>query len=186
MICSTSHETADSTRLEIAINDFNASRGFVEVQWVFSRPPREDNDPLHRPDRKIDEAKQIPAAFYEEVTSLHSSLPEVFQFIFTVENMQKDHSNHWLMRSLHVDAARVKELYTKYNSIFYGDAVHAMPIYRGLGGNHAILDALELARALDQQNTASPEQTSRVIPRLIDEQSKRWLEGIDASQRMFS
>ncbi|KAI4859643.1 hypothetical protein F4820DRAFT_439195 [Hypoxylon rubiginosum] len=44
----------------------------VHITWVYSRPPRGDADPLHRPNRAVSGARDIPTEFFEEIGALQA------------------------------------------------------------------------------------------------------------------
>ena len=129
--------------LQIAINQYNATN--VDLSYTYSRPAR-PHDPLHRPNRPKVRATDIPEGFYRELQEL-KGLEPAFTEIFDAVNVRKDRVLHWLMRSTLGTESAVRELADR-GVILMGDAVHAMPILGGEGGNHAIKDSVDLAKRI--------------------------------------
>ena len=123
------------------------------ISYVYSRPARSGQDPLHRPERPVDAARDIPQALYEEITKLQD-LGEPFQWIFNVVAMKSDKILHWLMRSSLPARDELKEV-SKLGAVFIGDSVHATPILGGLGANSAIQDAIQLAEHIAHHGTSN-------------------------------
>lgn len=128
-------------RLEISMSNRTASG--VDVSYTFSRPAKDVDDPLYRPDRCIAAAKDIPEAFYQEVEGLRD-LDGPFAGIFDGEKVRGDRMLHWLMRSVMPVLDEAHKLVSQ-GVMLIGDAAHAMPILGGEGANVAIQDAMELA-----------------------------------------
>lgn len=114
------------------------------MSYTYSRPARENNDPLHRPDRLIPGATDIPEKFYEELGALKDLEPP-FKAIFDPEEVRDDRVLHWLMRTLTPDPGEAQRL-AEHDVILIGDAVHAVPILGGEGANIAIRDGIDLAQ----------------------------------------
>lgn len=56
----------------------------VHLNYTYSRPAKKNNDPLHKPDRLIPGAADIPEEFYGELAALQDlKLP--FKVIFDAE-----------------------------------------------------------------------------------------------------
>lgn len=128
--------------LGISVDDISGSQ--VNLSYTYSRPAKESNDPLHKPDRPIPGATDIPEAFYEELELLQNLDPP-FRAIFDVEEVRGDRVLHWLMRTLMPDPSEAQRL-AKHNVVLIGDAVHATPILGGEGANMAIRDGIDLAQ----------------------------------------
>ena len=127
--------------LEISVNDI--SKSHVDLSYTYSRLARENIDPLHKPDRLIVHAIDVPEEFYDELEALQGLEPP-FKAIFDAEKVRGDRVLHWLMRTLMPDPGEAKRL-AKYDVILIGDAVHATPILGGEGANMAIRDGIDLA-----------------------------------------
>lgn len=130
-----------NTLLEISVNDTSGSD--VSISYTYSRPAKENNDPLYKPDRPIPSASLIPEDFYEELATLQDLEPP-FKMIFNAEKVRRDRVLHWLMRSLTPDLSEAQRL-AKHGVILIGDAAHATPILGGEGANMAIRDGIDLA-----------------------------------------
>lgn len=128
--------------LRISVNDISGSH--VDLSYTYSRPAKENNDPLHKPDRDIPGATKIPAEFYEELEALQDLKPP-FKLIFDAEAVRGDRVLHWLMRTLMPDPSEMQRL-AKHGVVLIGDAAHATPILGGEGANMAIRDGIDLAQ----------------------------------------
>ena len=126
--------------LQIAISQYTATH--VDLSYTYSRPAR-PYDPLHRPNRPITSATDIPEEFYTELQELQALEP-AFTELFDAGNVRNDRVLHWLMRSTLGTESTIKELADR-GVLLLGDAVHAMPILGGEGGNHAMKDGVDLA-----------------------------------------
>lgn len=128
--------------LKISVNDISGSH--VDLSYTYSRPAKENNDPLHKPDRPIPGATDIPEKFYEELEALQDlKLP--FKVIFDTVAVRGDRVLHWLMRTLMPDPSEAQRL-AKHGVVLIGDAAHATPILGGEGANMAIRDGIDLAQ----------------------------------------
>jgi len=129
---------------QIAVDNFE-STGEVNITYIYSRPAR-FKDPLHRPNRQINEADAIPEEFYLEVSEL-PGLGTPFKETFDVEKIRKERILNWLMRTSLVDLGELKRLRGE-GLVVIGDAVHALPVLGGDGANVAVTDAVHLANIL--------------------------------------
>lgn len=125
---------------QIAVNQY--AETYVDVDYTYSRPARQ-NDPLHKPDRPIPGATDIPEEFYAELQEL-KDLGQAYKEMFDVTKVRQDRVLHWLMRSTLGTEEEIKGL-TGRGVLLVGDAVHAMPILGGEGGNNAMKDGVDLA-----------------------------------------
>ena len=133
----------DDVVFQIAVNQYAAT--YVDVNYTYSRPARQ-NDPLHKPDRPIPGATDIPEEFYAELQQL-KNLGQAYKEIFDVTKVRQDRVLHWLMRSTLGTEQEIKDL-TDRGILLVGDAVHAMPILSREGGNNAMKDSVDLAEHL--------------------------------------
>lgn len=131
----------EDVRLEISVKDVSSS--YINLTYTYSRPAREGEDPLHRPNRSKSAAKEIPERFYQELAAL-PKLKAPFDAIFDPEKVRKDRLLHWLMRQHAPDEAVLTSGSDK-GLLLIGDAAHATPILGGDGANTAINDAFDLA-----------------------------------------
>ena len=127
--------------MQVAINEKKEDQ--VSLSWVYSRPSRGSMDSLHKPDRPLSGATEIPAEFYEEVGAM-KGLDQLFEEVFDQEKLKTDRILHWLMRTTSIGVEEFHAL--ACNGIFFmGDAAHAQPILGGQGANNAIKDGIHLA-----------------------------------------
>ncbi|KAI4861656.1 FAD-dependent monooxygenase [Hypoxylon rubiginosum] len=123
----------------------NLTPTLAHLDWSYSRPARGDDDPLYRPNSTGEEAKQIPQALLDELATC--SLAEPWAQILSAEAIRQHSVFHWTSR--YVSMARSDaDAAAERGVVFVGDSWHAMPIFGGEGGNHALVDGVELAAAL--------------------------------------
>lgn len=134
----------DDLVLNISINEQQGD--MVSVSWIYSRPARGSADPLHKPNRPVSGATDIPEEFFDEVETL-SGLNQPFKEIFDAEKLRMERILHWLMRTVLVKQQALHAL-AKKGVFFMGDSVHAEPILGGEGANNAITDGIELAKCI--------------------------------------
>lgn len=124
----------------------NITNTTVHMDWTYSRPSIPDNDPLYNPDITSEEAKVIPEALVEEINE--RKLGEPWSLFLNGEAMRGHRVYNWLTRCVTMEKRDVDSV-AKKGVVFVGDSWHAMPIFGGEGGNHAIVDGVELARGLE-------------------------------------
>ena len=160
--------------LEISVNDISGSH--VDLSYTYSRPAKEHNDPLHRPERPIPGATDIPEEFYQELAALQDLEPP-FKAIFDAEEVRGDRVLHWLMRTLMTDPSEAQRL-AKHGVVLIGDAVHATPILGGEGANMAIRDGIDLAQHIATHGIDAFDAFSK-------SKFAVWKKSIDNSKRMI-
>lgn len=136
--------------LQTYVNDYG--KGQISISYTYSRPARPDLDPLHKPERPLAGATDIPEEFYQELNGLEA-LDEPFKTIFNPEEIRKVRTLHWLMRSALVPESDVLAL-AKEDIHMLGEALHATPIIGSNGANVAISDGLELGECLASRSDA--------------------------------
>ncbi|KAI1358959.1 FAD/NAD(P)-binding domain-containing protein [Xylaria arbuscula] len=130
--------------LNISVNEQQAD--IVSVSWIYSRRAKSPTDPLHKPNRPVSGATDIPEEFFDEVGALQG-LPQPFREVFDAEKLKSDRVLHWLMRTVLVSHQELDALAEK-GVYFMGDAVHAEPVLGGEGANNTITDGIQLANCI--------------------------------------
>lgn len=159
---------------QIAANQYTAT--YVDVDYTYSRPARQ-NDPLHRPDRPIPGATDIPEEFYAELQEL-KDLGQAYKEMFDVTKVRQDRILHFLMRSTLGTEQEIKDL-TDQGVLLVGDAVHAMPLLGGEGGNNAIKDGVDLAEHIAAHGPQGIKTFSSV-------RYDSWRKGVEGSERRLA
>jgi tyrosinase len=181
--------------LQIQVNNHRSS-GDVEIAYTYSRTARSHHhhqqpDPLHNPSRSTASATEIPHEFYDELKQLstNSKLPKPFSSTFDPSQIRRDQVLHWLMRTLLVSLADLRNLLSNNGVVMIGDSAHALPILGGDGANHAIKDALELAEMIAASTSpgipalSSPQGPDKAaIAQFYDECAQRWREAVMDSE----
>ncbi|KAL9086189.1 MAG: hypothetical protein Q9165_007254 [Trypethelium subeluteriae] len=137
-----------NTHLQIALNKIHDD-GTASLSWTYSRPAHTNQaDPLHRPERSPDAAREIPEAFFEELGQLRldEDLQPAFAEVFDPEKARSDRLLHWLMRSVKVPPTSELRRWGEQGVVMIGDAIHAQPILGGEGANAAIVDGVEIGK----------------------------------------
>ena len=65
--------------------------------------------------------------------------------------------------------------------VLIGDAAHGMPIFLGDGANHAIVDAVELGRLVDEARKRG-DSFETAVRSFYKGAHQRWVDGIDTSE----
>ena len=156
---------------QIAVNRYSAT--YVDVDYTYSRPARQ-NDPLHKPGRSISGATFIPEEFYAELQQL-KDLGMAYKEMFDVTKVRQDRVLHWLMRSTLGTEQEFKDL-TNRGVLLVGDAIHAMPLLGGEGGNNAMKDGVDLAEHIA---THGPQGIKTFSSTRYD----RWRKGVEESEQ---
>ncbi|KAL2834293.1 FAD-dependent monooxygenase [Aspergillus cavernicola] len=123
----------------------NITPTHVHLDWSYSRPSTGSSDPLFNPKITSEEAKVLPSALLEEIAS--RELAEPWSHFLNETAMKSHRVFNWLSRCVFVERGDV-DLCMEKGVVFVGDSWHAMPIFGGEGGNHALVDGVELAGAL--------------------------------------
>ena len=169
---------ADSTAVTLAVSDHTESD--VRLSWTLTWQPAEP-DQYKSARQSTDDANKIPLSFFERLAEL-GPLAEPFQSVLNRETAQHTAKYNWLMRSVWVPLTDVLHTAEK-RIVMIGDAAHAMPIVAGEGASHALLDGLQLGKALGNAVNSSP---SQVVHDFYDAQHDRWETGIVHSEHCFS
>lgn len=133
----------DGFNTPITVCDMN--KDSVSLDWSYSRASTGATDPLYRPNLSSEEAKQVPQALLDELQTRH--LAEPWCKILSPQNVVNHNVFAWVSRCVATTREEVEKASAR-GVCFVGDSWHAMPIFGGEGGNHAILDGVELAQAI--------------------------------------
>ncbi len=170
---------ADRTALSMSVS--NQTDSEVLISWTFTWQPEAADD--YVTDRhSIDDAHTIPQTFFDRLAKL-GHLAEPFQSVLSPNNARQTAMYNWLMRSIQIPKHEL--IKSADNGIaLIGDAAHAMPIVAGEGGNHALLDGMQLGEALA---LAQPGTDSLVhqVQTFYQAQHARWETGVLSSQERF-
>lgn len=119
----------------------NADENGVHLDWSYSRPIQGPEDPLWMPERA--QTSAAPEELLKETAG--KTLVPPFSTLLDTEAIKKDEVYNWLSRSVFIPRHNLDQA-AKQGVVFVGDSAHAMPIFGGEGGNHAMLDGVELSR----------------------------------------
>ena len=159
---------------QIAANQYTAT--YVDLSYTYSRPARQ-NDPLHRPDRAVPGATDIPEEFYAELQEL-KDLGQAYEEMFDATKVRQDRVLHWLMRSTLGSEQEIRKLADR-GVLLVGDAIHAMPILGGEGGNNAMKDGVDLAEHIAAHG---PQGIKSFSSARYDE----WKKGVEESEQRLA
>nr|D7PHZ9.1 RecName: Full=FAD-dependent monooxygenase vrtH; AltName: Full=Viridicatumtoxin synthesis protein H; Flags: Precursor [Penicillium aethiopicum]ADI24934.1 VrtH [Penicillium aethiopicum] len=123
----------------------NITKTQVHLDWSYSRPARGENDPLFSTKTPEDQTRDLPQALLEELAS--RQLAEPWAKYINPETIQQHSVFRWISRCVYMPTADALHA-AQAGVVFIGDAWHAMPIFGGEGGNHALVDSVELAAAM--------------------------------------
>ncbi|CAF9929852.1 MAG: hypothetical protein ALECFALPRED_004467 [Alectoria fallacina] len=164
----------EDVALQIAVNQYTAT--YIDVEYTYSRPARQ-NDPLHKPDRPILGATDIPEEFYAELQELED-LGQAYKEMFDVTKVREDRILHFLMRSTLGTEQEIKDLADR-GVLLVGDAVHAMPLLGGEGGNNAMKDGVDLAEHIAAHGPQG-------IKTFSSARYERWRKGVEQSEQRLA
>jgi len=161
--------------MHVSVNEQQGD--LVNINWIYSRPARGPTDPLHKPNRPVSGATDIPEEFFEEIRALQG-LSQPFKEVFDAEKLKIERVLHWLMRTVLVSLQELQEL-AKKGVFFMGDSVHAEPILGGEGANVAIADGLELGECIAQTGLAG-------IPDWYNSRYPAWESSVKRSEQTIA
>ncbi|KAA8646855.1 hypothetical protein EYZ11_008636 [Aspergillus tanneri] len=158
----------------------NITKTHVDMDWSYSRPASgsAEDDPLYRPNLPADEAKQIPPELLEELAS--RNLAEPWSLFLNPDAIQSHRLFHWTVRCVFVAREEMQRAAAQ-GVVFVGDSWHAMPIFGGEGGNHALVDGVELAAAV----TGAGSDLALGIRSYYDQAWKRSQDAVRRSKQRF-
>ncbi|KAF4200327.1 hypothetical protein CNMCM8927_003505 [Aspergillus lentulus] len=156
----------------------NMTKTQVHLDWSYSRPVRQEEDPLYRPNLPPEEARQIPPALLQELAL--RNLAEPWKLFLNAESIQSHRVFHWTSRCVFVTQEDVQRA-AERGVVFIGDSWHAMPIFGGEGGNHGLVDGVELADTI----VKAKEDLSQAVIAYYDKAWKRCHEAVRRSKQRF-
>ncbi len=169
---------ADRTAVHLAVSNHTDSN--VLLSWTFTwQPEAGSHDLLSR--KSVDDASKIPEDFFNRLSEL-GPLAEPFRSILSPDAARRNAKYNWLIRSVQIPCSELLDSVDSSIALI-GDAAHAMPIVAGEGGNHALLDGMQLGEILARSNTETSKQKVRTF---YDSQCRRWEDGNVSSQHHFS
>lgn len=164
----------------------NATPDGVQLDWSYSRARQDGHDPLWMPDRA--EVIKVPQHLLKEIRS--RDLVPPFSTLVNADDIKKASVHNWRIRSVTMTRAELDGAAGR-GVVFIGDAAHAMPIFGGEGGNHAVLDGVELFRKIRDEWEArgkalGPAGVSAATRAFYDGAAQRGREAVQRCTRRFS
>ncbi|RMZ83225.1 hypothetical protein DV738_g1194, partial [Chaetothyriales sp. CBS 135597] len=156
----------------------NINNSSAHLDWSYSRPVKGESDLLYRPNATAKEAKQIPQALLDEIES--RKLAEPWSLFMNAEAMQKQQVFNWVSRCVFVPRDDVERA-AEQGVVFVGDSWHAMPIFGGEGGNHALVDGVELAAAFAN----AERDVKKAVANYYDASWRRCQDAVRRSKQRF-
>ncbi|KAF6241756.1 hypothetical protein HO173_000468 [Letharia columbiana] len=105
-------------------------------------------------------------------------LGQAYKEMFDVTKVRQDRILHFLMRSTLGTEQEIKDL-TDQGVLLVGDAVHAMPLLGGEGGNNAIKDGVDLAEHIAAHGPQG-------IKTFSSARYDSWRKGVEESERRLA
>ncbi|KAM0463099.1 hypothetical protein ACHAPV_003225 [Trichoderma viride] len=165
---------AENTMIAITVTEKTETE--VTLTWTYTHQPTETQSPatLLR-----ESSAELQVAILDAFAALGQLAPP-FSTALAPEKVRQDRLYHWLMRTMRPPQDGLKLMASKGVAVI-GDAAHAMPIFAGEGGNHALVDAVKLGQHLaDSYSPAS-------IEAFIDEELPRWeMASVGSEKRSLS
>jgi monooxygenase len=165
----------DNALLALTVVDLTADT--ADVFWSYIRPAHGPQDRLAAANRDIAGTARLAELMAVELADM-PPLATPFAEFLTADRIRDDQMFNWLMRSVRVPRTDLDRLGGSGVG-FIGDAAHAMPIFAGEGGNHAMLDGVELGRCL----AADPADPAAALTRFYDGAYDRWQHAITGSEQ---
>lgn len=165
----------------------NADKNGVHLDWSYSRPVKGANDPLWIPERA--QTSTTPEQLLKEIAG--ETLVPPFSTLLDTETIKKDTVYNWLSRSVFIPRHNLDQA-AKHGVVFVGDSAHAMPIFGGEGGNHAMLDGVELSRLFAAKGCGKNGQALRedeielIVRQFYDGAYKRCQDAVRRCRQRFA
>lgn len=165
----------------------SADNDGVHLDWSYSRAIQGVNDPLWMPER--DQSSMVPEQLLKEIGS--KTLVPPFSTLLDTEAIKKGNVHNWLSRSVFIPRHNLDQA-AKQGVVFVGDSAHAMPIFGGEGGNHAMLDGVELSRLFiergcsENRHTLIGEDVEFIVRQFYEGAYKRCQDAVRRCRQRFS
>ncbi|GJJ73295.1 hypothetical protein EMPS_05653 [Entomortierella parvispora] len=178
----------DLFNISLAVNDQTDSE--VELSWSYSRPIKSlldpESDTLY--ERNAEDPNMIKEAFFDEIATFQPSLASPFAEIFASESIRKTVRYQWVMRSIRCSREDLIETAWQRSGlvVLIGDAAHAMPIFAGEGGNHGLLDGVQLGDLIAEHSKNQDEGMNVAIQTFYDGALERWSDALDGSEKRLN
>lgn len=155
----------------------NITKTRVHLDWSYSRPVRGENDRLFNAKQPEDQTREPPPALLDELSS--RQLAEPWARYINPETIRQHSVFHWISRCVYMPTADALQA-AQAGVVFVGDSWHAMPIFGGEGGNHALVDSTELAAALVKESSVD-----RAVAVYYEGTARRCQEAVRRSRSRF-
>ena len=166
---------------EININSINDTRAVIS--WTHSHNGGSSVDPSLQHSQPHPEVAETIIADLARLAELTAP----FNQLNRKEELARDTLYNWMMRSIRIPLDSLSVLASR-RVVLIGDAAHAMPIYKGTGGNHALIDSVELGNIIcgPVEETASLQSTdlagTQMALTFYENAYKRWQDAIAATE----
>ncbi|KAL4871944.1 hypothetical protein BDV12DRAFT_205742 [Aspergillus spectabilis] len=158
----------------------------VHMSWSYSRPSTGASDPLYNPNISLTVEQSltstIPPALLTEIQSRDLASP--WCYFLNPSAMQTHQVFNWLIRCVSVSRDDMDSCLSK-NVVFVGDSWHAMPIFGGEGGNHALVDGVEVAGWLRACDWGDKGGVQRVLREYYNGAFRRGQDAVRRSKQRF-
>lgn len=160
----------------------------VWLDWNYSRARDGEEDALWMPHRS--EVIKVPQHLLKEIRS--RDLVPPFSTLINADDVKKDKVYNWRIRSVHVARDELDATAGKLGVVFIGDSVHAMPIFGGEGGNHGLLDGVELFKLIHARldsvgsRVLAPVQVIPLVQEFYDGNLQRSQDAVKRCVQRFS
>ncbi|KAK2877749.1 hypothetical protein FQN49_001225 [Arthroderma sp. PD_2] len=157
----------------------NITRTRAHLDWSYSRPARGNNDPLFSQNSRTQgQTDQLPQALLDELAS--RKLAQPWARYINPEIIKQHSVFHWVSRCVYMTSEDARRG-AQQGVVFVGDSWHAMPIFGGEGGNHALVDSVEFAAAVVSRNS----DLEKAVAGYYDGAIRRCQEAVKRSRSRF-
>lgn len=160
---------ADNALLAITVAE--KTRDEVHMSWIHTHLPRPEDGSF----KTCASGSDLLSIVNRDLSRLGEMGPP-FEHFFQKTKIENDKLYHWNIRTLDIPKADLEHL-ASLGVVLIGDAAHAMPIFAGEGGNHALLDGVELLQALKAGTSTD------LLSAFVREAVPRWGRAIEGSEK---